>query len=117
MHHTPVTHEPPTLDKPTVFPERIGSAKLLKDAYGLPVVLCVRTLQNIPVGEVFAAFPIDELTHPYHRKKQIGTRCRDFHRKHASPGMSEQKDFLLTETREQEFDERNGILHKLFNGH
>src|SRR5579864_2682605 len=31
--------------------------------------------------------------------------------------MSEQQDFLLTETRAQEFDERNGILHKLFNGH
>src|SRR5690242_9394775 len=106
MHHTPVTHEPPALDKLPVFPERIGAAKLLKDADGLAVVLRVSTLQHILVGEVFAASIIDDLTHSNHRKKQIGTRCRDFHRQHASPGMPEQKDFLLTETRAQEFDER-----------
>src|SRR6266581_7752709 len=102
MHYPPVTEKPPALDKLSVLPVRIGAAELLEDADSLPVVVCVRTLQNIPIGEVFAASIIDDLTHPNHRKKQIGTRCRDFHRQDASPGMSEQQDFLLTKTRAQE---------------
>jgi hypothetical protein len=81
----PVTEKPPALDKLSVLPVRIGAAELLKTADGLPVVLGVSMLQNIPIGEVFAASIIDDLTHPYHRMKQIGTRCSDFHCQHASP--------------------------------
>src|ERR1051326_8354507 len=102
----PKMKKPLSLDKQIVFPVG-GSTNLLKTADGLAVVLGVSTLQHILVGEVFATFPIDELTHPNYRMQQIGARWRDFHRQYASPGMAEQQDFLLTETRAQQFDEGN----------